>query len=248
MGLSSYPSSGNTWLRYLIEGTTGYFTGSMYNDVTLSNKGFYGEGVHFQSQITVAIKSHGYTTGPSARKILDEPESTRMLSNHFKELNSTAILLIRNPFKAIIGHRHLDEGGHTGHASPKSFVGRGWNHFVSVKIRHWEYFYTDWIKSKEAKILVVHFENLIDNLEWNLLRILDFLDFESDQQRLQCVLRNAEGQFHRRAKNSTMSQTSDDPYNDSQKKLIREAVRRVDQALKMSSMEAIPIHKYEFYR
>ena len=39
MGLSSYPSSGNTWLRYLIEGTTGYFTGSMYNDVTLSNKG-----------------------------------------------------------------------------------------------------------------------------------------------------------------------------------------------------------------
>ena len=154
---------------------------------------------------------------------------------------------------------------------------------------------------------MVHFENLIDNLEWNLLRILDFLDFESDQQRLQCVLRNAEGQFHRRAKNSTMrwgnqikfgdsglftflhnlfknsimfqffdckiqsfrvfethnylfwifqiwldshliSQTSDDPYNDSQKKLIREAVRRVDQALKMSSMEAIPIHKYEFYR
>ena len=80
----------------------------------------------------------------------------------------------------------------------------GWNHFVSVKIKHWEYFYTDWIKSKEAKILVVHFENLIDNLEWNLLRILDFLDFESDQQRLQCVLRNAEGQFHRRAKNSTM--------------------------------------------
>ena len=39
VGLSSYPSSGNTWLRYLIEGTTGYFTGSMYNDVTLSNKG-----------------------------------------------------------------------------------------------------------------------------------------------------------------------------------------------------------------
>ena len=39
VGLSSYPSSGNTWLRYLIEGTTGYFTGSMYNDVTLNNKG-----------------------------------------------------------------------------------------------------------------------------------------------------------------------------------------------------------------
>ena len=71
---------------------------------------------------------------PAKRKILDEPESTRMLSNHFKELNSTAILLIRNPFKAIIGHRHLDEGGHTGHASPKSFVGRG-KYFVTVRTR-----------------------------------------------------------------------------------------------------------------
>ena len=68
---------------------------------------------------------------PAKRKILDEPESTRMLSNHFKELNSTAILLIRNPFKAIIGHRHLDEGGHTGHASPKSFMGRG-KYFVTT--------------------------------------------------------------------------------------------------------------------
>ena len=53
VGLSSYPSSGNTWLRYLIEGTTGYFTGSMYNDVTLNNKGknisvfFFGGYVFF---------------------------------------------------------------------------------------------------------------------------------------------------------------------------------------------------------
>jgi hypothetical protein len=39
VGLASYPSSGNTWLRYLIEGATGYFTGSMYNDIMLTKKG-----------------------------------------------------------------------------------------------------------------------------------------------------------------------------------------------------------------
>ena len=75
--------------------------------------------------MTVAIKSHGFTTGPFAKKAINEPKSTRKLNNHQKELNSTAILLIRNPFRAIIGHRHLDEGGHTGHAPLKSFVGPG---------------------------------------------------------------------------------------------------------------------------
>ena len=41
------------------------------------------------------------------------------------ELNGTAILLMRNPFKAIIGHRHLDEGGHVGLAPEEKFVGPG---------------------------------------------------------------------------------------------------------------------------
>ena len=127
------------------------------------------------------------------------------------------------------------------------FLYLGWDHFVSAKIKHWEYFYTDWIHSKEAKILVVHFENLVDNLEWNLLRILEFLDLETDSQRLECVLSNGEGQFHRRSpKKATLSQISD-PFNNVQKHLIREAVRRVDQALKLASKETIPIHKYEFF-
>jgi hypothetical protein len=39
VGLVSYPSSGNTWLRYMIEGASGYFTGSMYNDITIAQKG-----------------------------------------------------------------------------------------------------------------------------------------------------------------------------------------------------------------
>ena len=30
VGLISFPNSGNTWTRYLIEGVTGVFTGSFY--------------------------------------------------------------------------------------------------------------------------------------------------------------------------------------------------------------------------
>ena len=38
--LSSYPGSGNTWVRYLIEEYTGYYTGSIYNDNNLYQGGF----------------------------------------------------------------------------------------------------------------------------------------------------------------------------------------------------------------
>lgn len=40
--LVSLPCSGNTWLRYLLEGATGFFTGSQYNDKSLHRDGKLG--------------------------------------------------------------------------------------------------------------------------------------------------------------------------------------------------------------
>ena len=84
--------------------------------------------------MTVAVKSHGFTTGNHSLAVATGKVSSaekRKAYNHMRELNSTAILLIRNPFKAIIGHRNLDEGGHTGHAKEKSFQGSGTETTVS---------------------------------------------------------------------------------------------------------------------
>lgn len=39
MALISYPGSGNTWIRGIIERLTGYFTGSVYADKNLYIKG-----------------------------------------------------------------------------------------------------------------------------------------------------------------------------------------------------------------
>lgn len=40
--LASFPGSGNTWLRYLLQQVTGILTGSVYNDLFLKNNGFPG--------------------------------------------------------------------------------------------------------------------------------------------------------------------------------------------------------------
>ena len=144
VGLASYPSSGNTWLRsltiflcillvyldetiyyslnsrYLLEGVTGHYTGSMYNDISLRKKGFYGEGVPADAGIVVTVKTHGHTTGKGAHE--ERPAQVsfcknlnfvansllQIAFNHHAEVNHSAILLIRNPYEAIIGHRNLD--------------------------------------------------------------------------------------------------------------------------------------------
>ena len=35
IALASFPGSGNTWLRHMIEGATGIFTGSRYKDLQI---------------------------------------------------------------------------------------------------------------------------------------------------------------------------------------------------------------------
>ena len=55
-GLLSYPNSGNTWIRYLIQKSTGYVTGSVYFSSLLYDNGFPGEGMDNGSSIV--IKSH----------------------------------------------------------------------------------------------------------------------------------------------------------------------------------------------
>ena len=55
-GLLSYPGSGNTWLRYLIQKSVGYVTGSVYFSEMLYKNGFPGEKLDNGSAIVV--KSH----------------------------------------------------------------------------------------------------------------------------------------------------------------------------------------------
>ena len=77
--LQSYPGSGNTWVRHLIEELTGVFTGSVYCDQLLIASGMWGEGM--DTQYVSVVKDHM----PSYR------------------LKRSAIIgIVRNPYHAIM--------------------------------------------------------------------------------------------------------------------------------------------------
>ncbi|XP_074125931.1 sialate:O-sulfotransferase 2 [Sminthopsis crassicaudata] len=106
IALASFPGAGNTWARHLIELATGFYTGSYYFDGSLYNKGFRGERDHWRSGRTICIKTH-----ESGQKEI--------------EAFDAAILLIRNPYKALMAEFNRKYGGHIGFASQAHWKGKG---------------------------------------------------------------------------------------------------------------------------
>ena len=54
--LASFPGSGNTWARYVIERATGFFTGAVGNDSSLFHGGFLGEFEKQNAGTTILVK------------------------------------------------------------------------------------------------------------------------------------------------------------------------------------------------
>lgn len=112
VALTSHPGSGNTWVRGLLEKATAICTGAVYRDCSLWRSGFVGEGIRDGSVITT---------------------KTHAISNHWKDVKpkipngrsikyGSAILLIRNPFNALVAERNRITGrGHVNLASKSQF-------------------------------------------------------------------------------------------------------------------------------
>ena len=81
--------SGNTWLRFLIEGATGFFTSSVYMDKNLYKAGFLGEKLVGAEGSTVVTKSH---MGSFLKGHVD----MRMMA--VAKFKGRGVVVIRNPF------------------------------------------------------------------------------------------------------------------------------------------------------
>ncbi|KAH8416620.1 hypothetical protein KR222_011414 [Zaprionus bogoriensis] len=190
--LASFPGSGNTWLRYLLQQATGILTGSIYKDYGLLKTGFPAENVCNSS--VLLVKTHewgGKAWAPFSK----------------------AILLVRDPEKAIIAEFNRQSGGHIGFASPdryKRTKGKYWQQFVSNKLKGWELMNLSWARNFTGSIKVVFYDDLVQHTERELRSILDFLEFPVDEQLLRCALMRKEGIFRRKKR-----LLSFDPYTDS---------------------------------
>jgi hypothetical protein len=164
--LVSYPRSGNTLLRTLLERTTGYVTGSDTRpDRSLSKElaeqhDLIGEGI-VSSHRVLYVKTH-------------YPE--RM--GHQIYVGHAAIVVVRNPYDAIDSYWNMNATkSHTKSLIPEVYqqFSEMWMGLVKNEIHIWNKFLEYWLSEEcPIPVLVVRFEDLIRNPSWELQRVLKF--------------------------------------------------------------------------
>lgn len=216
VALASYPGSGNTWLRHLLEHSTGIYTGSVYSDRRLKEGGFRGESVNFMKKSVLGVKMHRCSKSELGK---------------FEAL----ILLVRNPYHAMISEWHrYHSTGHVNKVDEDTFHTKEWEDFVEEESSHWERMMRNCLKDS-LKTKVVFYENLQTNLELELANLHLFLRVPIDIERLKCVKSNSEGKFHRGADQEF------DPYTEEMVAKINRRILSAAVALKERAGVKFPV-------
>lgn len=118
VALVSFPGSGNTWLRYLLEQATGVYTGSLYCDHSLKAM-FPGE--YLVSGSVLVVKTHHGDT----REL---PEDVQAATG--KKFFDRAVVVVRDPYDALVSeaNRRWNSkkavNSHIGIADETSFISK----------------------------------------------------------------------------------------------------------------------------
>jgi len=227
--LASYPGSGNTWLRYLIEGATGFFTGSRYKDLQIQMYGLWGEIRNWEDGTTIVQKTHDAN------------------QHHVQvDFKGRAILILRNPYDAILSTHNFMYAGHHGRAPARNFARPDWHRYVTIQADRWLDMASNWtIHSSSQKVLVVHYENVKHDLLNQMRRILSFFHLPIDEDRLQCLLMHKDGLFHRDPDKTPEVV----PFNQEIRKEMDKMIDHVNQKILIKrGYDPMPLHLYSYYQ
>ncbi|KAF2361587.1 Sulfotransferase domain [Trinorchestia longiramus] len=217
--LLSFPRSGNSWTRYLVEGATGIFTGSVYNDKTLYKMGYLGEREKPTSKKVLLIKDH-------------------LLNQKDLKTDLPVVLLIRNPRNAVASYSDYKtavklhkENQHLYRKPKSSSTEEEMRHKILTMISWWEQVATKALTS--STLLVLLYEDIKADPITSVKKILSFLKMTADEKRLQCLARNVKGKVNR-------GQPEFSPFTAEQEAHFKNATRRVSDLLKSRGMAPLP--------
>lgn len=199
--LLSFPGSGNTVTRLLLETATGYLTGSVYEDGSLYSilRGEKTCGLR-----TIAVKAH---TGDFYILPIKDGGLELKLPNHSKKRKCSkgsitgfkrVILLVRDPYDAILSHFHLmTTGNHSGILTDIQSITmhEEWlkvSKELSEKLRIATHVLIEPMLTymRTENLLVIKYVDLIKNTSTRistLRNIVAFTGFNTTEERLACA-------------------------------------------------------------
>lgn len=232
-GLFSFPSSGSSWTRYLLEAASGVFTGSEYRAESLVQVGMLGELAAIDSGWTLIQKSHGFSVDP--RRDLHMVDMARLGCGY--------VLLLRHPADAIVGTRHLDAAWQTGFAAASQFSGADWQKYLHYLAETWLDFNMERLHAcPKEHMHVVIYEQLVKDPLRELRLILKFIGVDPSSGRMVCVKKFPNGSMKR---NHSLAPSIPHAFTMKDKTLLHKYVRTLNTALEMKGFPQIP-YKWNF--
>nr|XP_054755165.1 WSC domain-containing protein 1-like isoform X2 [Lytechinus pictus] len=233
VGLASFPGSGNSWMRSMIERATGYATGDIYH-IPNQEKDFVGEMRNVAAGETIVFKLHDYWKGFTNKR--DGQISIQK-----------AILIIRNPYRALIEEFNQLGYGKQRAIHENRFRSEAWSKFMTETFK-----FSRWLKLSRTlmdmcnhhatsvpckAIHIVYYENLETDLKNELLQIIKFLDVQVDERRLSCAVAASDTSPHRPLKQSHLSF---DPFTEEHRARIDEDMKTFHQWLDSEGLPRPP--------
>jgi len=185
VALNSFPGSGNTWARQLIEHSTRAYSGSVYMDSQLYEGGFLGEYRPAFSGTTIVQKIHN-------------KRHSSLASSYFS-LTTNCIMLFRNPIEAMLAEYKRVHGKHGSFRSSHTLD-------VDIDIQEWKtFFQKKWLQYLEdntafldqcENLHVIFFPDLQNDPVGEMKNTVDFLS-QVHERNLNfykhCVSKDSEG-------------------------------------------------------
>lgn len=176
--LYSFPGSGNTWVRLLVEHATGYYTSSPYMDKSLLPL-FPGE-FSFSNNKTVLLKLHPQITGYPYPSFL---------------LNHSTVVLLRDPFASIWSNYNIHKTRTHSKPVPMTLFNKERNSYWPFFANRTACYYAKiWVKhyykiAAQQKHLFIRYEDLLDSsTKYRVLgELVDFLGFSTSEDRIKCA-------------------------------------------------------------
>ncbi|PIK46762.1 putative WSC domain-containing protein 1 [Apostichopus japonicus] len=219
--LYSSEGSGSTWLRYLLELTSGYYTGSHYRDSQDYMAGFHGESLDPLENNILIVKSNG-------------PNVTKVFEGGTFE---SAIILIRNPFDTIISSFYKYQHETIGTTDKKIFQSEEWTKFTTMQSQKWFYGALCTCMIVHPSI-TVYYEDLVSNTESELRRILTFLNVNASSERMKCAMSHSKRVFRKYEGRS--EKLNIDPYTDEMKVFINNKIQALRRQFGFKDCGVIP--------
>ncbi|XP_045032431.1 WSCD family member CG9164 [Daphnia magna] len=237
--LTSFPGSGVTWTRQLIEGVTGIYTGTAHgsSESPIVDGNHHGNEAEHDCGCTILIKDHGY------------PETHQPFVGTGGPYENRGILLLRNPFDALFTFGHFLWSGNDqrGTVSPNVFNGTDWDEYVIYVASEWADHAERWIENIQHGT-VIFYERLLQDTEnelKHLLKAIHFIDPNHppvDPERMRCALQHKNRLDRKRANKPKV------PLRLMEHSRIMSSIERVQASLSKKGWPLLPLHLYDLHK